>query len=284
MGTHPRLFVTQTAPSFGAVHTVTADGSCVRRRRDKLLVVLARPPRLLLAVSRGGRPAIGPPLCVDCFDFDGAVLWNAHASRLWNNTVQGIRRSLAKAGGVVQTNLKNVAQMHYLKVAEVQRRGLIHIHSVIRADGPESIDVEPPEWLTPELLSKVVRGSIGRATALRLDGKSVRWGKFLDIRDLGTTTDDAKKVASYIAKYSTKTTDGTRDLARQFHSRRQIEELVDNPHFRQLALTAWDLAARPVFEPLNLRNHAHAFGYTGQLITKSREYSTTFAALARSAD
>ena len=141
----------------------------------------------------------------------------------------GIRRSLAKAGGVVQTNLKEVAQIHYLKVAEVQRRGLIHIHSVIRADGPESIDVDPPEWLTPEVLSKVVRDSIGRASATRLDGKTVRWGRMLDIRDLGPVTDDAKKVASYVAKYSTKTTDGTRDLARRFHSRRQIEELVDNP-------------------------------------------------------
>lgn len=279
VGSHPRLFVTTTAPSFGAVHTVTADGCCVRRRRDKSTWCSHGRLAYCSQYHEAEDPQLGRPLCVDCFDFAGAVLWNAHASRLWNNTVQGIRRSLAKAGGVVQTNLKNVAQMHYLKVAEVQRRGLIHIHSVIRADGPKSIGVEPPEWLTPELLSKVVRDSIGRASAVRLDGKSVRWGKILDIRDLGLTTDDAKKVASYVAKYSTKTTDGTRDLARRFHSRRQIEELVDNPHFRQLALTAWDLAARPVFEPLHFRRHAHTFGYTGQLITKSREYSTTFSAL-----
>ena len=29
---HPRLFVTLTAPSFGAVHTITARGDCVTRR------------------------------------------------------------------------------------------------------------------------------------------------------------------------------------------------------------------------------------------------------------
>jgi hypothetical protein len=279
VGSHPRLFVTTTAPSFGAVHTITANGGCVRRRRDKPL--WCRHGRLASCSQYHDQDDrnLGRPLCMDCFDFTGAVLWNAHASRLWNNTVQRIRRSLAEAGGVVQTNLKDVAQLHYLKVAEVQRRGLIHIHSVIRADGPESIDVDPPEWLTAELLSKVVRDSVGGASALRLDGKSVRWGKVMDIRDLGLTADDAKKVASYIAKYSTKTTDGTRELARRFHSRRQIEELVDNRHFRQLALSAWDLAVQPVFEPLRLRNHAHAFGYTGQLITKSRGYSTTFAAL-----
>ena len=87
------------------------------------------------------------------------------------------------------------------------------------------------------------------------------------------------KVAAYVAKYSTKTTDGSKELARRFRLRRQIENLVDDPHYRRLALSTWDLAERPAFEPLHLRDHAHAFGFTGQLITKSREYSTTFAAL-----
>lgn len=32
VGRHPRLFVTLTAPSFGAVHTITAHGHCVGAR------------------------------------------------------------------------------------------------------------------------------------------------------------------------------------------------------------------------------------------------------------
>jgi hypothetical protein len=107
----------------------------------------------------------------------------------------------------------------------------------------------------------------------------VRWGRVLDIRDLALTSDDATKVASYVAKYSTKTTDGSKELARRFHSRRQIVSLLDDRHYRGLALAAWGLAERPAFAALHLRDHAHAFGFTGQLITKSREYSTTFAAL-----
>lgn len=279
VGTHPRLFLTTTAPSFGSVHTIGVKGDCVRRRRDTSPWCAHGRPAFCSQYHDPEDPLLGRPLCPDCFDYEGAVLWNAHASRLWNNTVQWIRRSLAEAGGVAQTKLKDVAQLHYLKVAEVQRRGLIHLHSVIRVDGPESIEVDPPEWLTAELLTKVIRDSVARASAVRLDGKTVRWGRMLDVRDLGLVADDARKVASYVAKYSTKTTDGSRDLARRFHSRREIEELVDSPHFQRLALTSWDLAARPAFEPLNLRIHAHAFGYTGQLITKSREYSTTFAAL-----
>jgi uncharacterized Zn-finger protein len=278
---HPRLFVTMTAPSFGAVHTITDRGGCVTHPSSASMSPLCAHNRATICPLRHTKkdPSLGQPLCAECFDFEGAVLWNAHASRLWNNTVQLIRRSLAHEGGVPQSNLKKVAQLHYLKVAEVQRRGLVHIHSVVRADGPESIDVDPPRWLTAGLLAGVIRDSVARAEAQRLDGQFIRWGKVLDIRDLALTPDDAKKVASYVAKYSTKTTDGTRELARRFNSRRQIEELVDGPHVRQLALTAWDLAERPEFESLHLRYHANAFGYTGQLITKSRAYSTTFGAL-----
>jgi hypothetical protein len=68
----------------------------------------------------------------------------------------------------------------------------------------------------------------------------------------------------------TKTADGSKDLARQFKSRRQIQMLVDDPHARRLALTSWTMNLRPEFRALRLREHAHTFGFTGQLITKSR--------------
>jgi hypothetical protein len=86
-------------------------------------------------------------------------------------------------------------------------------------------------------------------------------------------------VASYLAKYVTKTTDGSTELAHRFSSRRQIESLVDDPHVRKLAVTSWNLAIRPELELFHLRDHAHTFGFTGLPITKSRDYSTTFAAL-----
>jgi hypothetical protein len=207
------------------------------------------------------------------------VLWNAHASKLWNNTVQAIRRSLAEAGGLRQKELKSTAQVHYLKVAEMQRRGLIHFHAILRADGPGSIDADPPPWLSSEVMASVVRHSVRTATAFGLDGRTIRWGERFDIQDLGQSDGDNTKVPSYVAKYATKTTDGTLELARQFHSRRQIQNLIDDPHARTLALTAWDLDLSATWGPLRLRDHAHAFGFTGQLITKSRDYSTTFAAL-----
>jgi hypothetical protein len=285
VGTHPRLFVTLTAPSFGPVHTITAGGGCVARRPSSqgssIQKGRCQHDRSLSCVRRHllEDPQLGRPICHECFDYEAAVLWNAHIGRLWNNTIQAIRRSLAEIGGVAQTKLKSLAQVHYLKVAEVQRRGLVHLHVIVRVDGPHDIDIEPPDWLTSELLTDVIRRAVRTCSANALDGETIRWGRMLDIRDLRSDAADVTKVSSYVAKYATKTTDGSRELARRFHSRRQIEMLIDGPHARRLALAAWDLDLRPELERLHLRDHAHTFGFTGQLITKSRQYSTTFAAL-----
>ncbi len=284
VSTHPRLFITLTAPSFGTVHTINSRGGCIRnypseaQSRGNQLCAHGR------ALSCRVRhqidaPELGRPLCVGCFDYEGAVLWNAHASQLWNNTIQSIRRTLAEAGGLRQKFLKSDAQLHYLKVGELQRRGLMHFHVILRADGPVGKVGQVPAWLTIELLLSVVRQSLRRATAVGEGESAYRWGHRLDVQDLGSTEGDAGAVSSYLAKYVTKTTDGSRELSRQFTSRRQIRNLVDDPHSQQLALTAWGLDLRPELRPLRLRRHAHVFGFTGQLITKSRSYSTTFTAL-----
>ena len=279
VATHPRLFITLTAPSFGSVHTIRDGGGCVARQRT-LKSKCAHGRHTSCARRHNDNDIdLGRPLCEKCFDYRGAVLWNAHASRLWNNTIQLVRRLLASEGGVGQPNLRDVAQLQYLKVAEVQRRGLAHFHCVLRLDGPESIDAEPPSWASTELLERVVRTSIERASTPELNGRTIRWGRIYDIQDLAQREEEAAKVAAYVAKYAAKTTDGSKELARQFRSRRQIVSLVDDLHFRRLALTAWDLGGEAKFDSMRLREHAHTFGFTGQLITKSRAFSTTIAAL-----
>ena len=284
VGSHPRLFVTLTAPSFGAVHTIRAGGECVVRASTPKTGSNQRScahGRVLLCRVRHAEdsPELGRPLCAECFDYEGAILWNAHASRLWNKTIQSIRRSLAEAGGLRQKHLKSEAQVHYLKVAELQRRGLVHFHVLVRADGPDNVGDATPTWLTTELLQQVMTKSIRLSSVVSFDGVEYRWGRLLDVQDLGATAQDANTVASYLAKYVTKTADGSKDLARQFKSRRQIQMLVDDPHARRLALTSWTMNLRPEFRALRLREHAHTFGFTGQLITKSRNFSTTFKAL-----
>ena len=112
-----------------------------------------------------------------------------------------------------------------------------------------------------------------------IDGRPVRWGYIYDVQDLALHDGEAVRVAAYVAKYAAKTTDGSKELARRFRSRRQITTLIDDSHLRHLAISAWDLGGEAKYESIRLRAHAHTFGFTGQLITKSRAFSTTFAAL-----
>jgi hypothetical protein len=91
--------------------------------------------------------------------------------------------------------------------------------------------------------------------------------------------DDDRRVASYIAKYATKVTDESNNLATRLVSRRQIERLAITEHLREMVLSAWDLGAEKNLKSLRLREHAHTLGFAGQLITKSRRYSTTFREL-----
>jgi len=101
---HPCLFVTLTAPSFGAVHT----------RRDKNGRPLPCRPRRAGGTCPHGRPLacnerhhtddprIGTPICADCYDYTGAVLFNATAPELWRRFTINLRRTLARMAGMTQ--------------------------------------------------------------------------------------------------------------------------------------------------------------------------------------
>jgi uncharacterized Zn-finger protein len=269
---HPRLFLTLTAPSFGIVHARRSDGSC-------------QPGRLRfcahgrsLACSRrhdDADPQIGSPLCDICYHFAGAVLWNAESSRLWNRTFEQIRRRLAIALGVSFEELSKHVRLNYLKVAEFQRRGLAHYHVVFRADGPGAPFSPPPSDLTTQRLASIIEGVV-KDFAVTGPRWSVSWGQQFHLADASTLNRDDLRIAAYLAKYATKSADGSMDFAQRFRSRSEILNLEAPAHLQQLALTAWDLAQDPSLVHLNTRGHAHAFGFRGQLITKSRHYSTRF--------
>jgi hypothetical protein len=121
-----------------------------------------------------------------------------------------------------------------------------------------------------------VISSVVKEFSLATTHGRVRWGQQHRVADASSLDRDDLRIAAYVAKYATKTTDGSLDFARRFHSRDEILKLDVAPHLRRLALTTWDLALEPSLASMNLRRHAHAFGVRGQLITKSRHYSTRF--------
>jgi hypothetical protein len=135
---HPAVFVTFTAPSFGHVHTRPFDAAgepkrC-RPRRDAP-VCEHGVPLSCGAVHDEDDPCLGEPLCLDCYDHQGAVIWNNALGELWRRTVPVyLPRTLAHLTGMTQGRLREHVRVAYAKVAEYQRRGLVHLHAVIRLD------------------------------------------------------------------------------------------------------------------------------------------------------
>lgn len=283
---HPQLFVTLTAPSFGAVHR---SGERKGRR------LLCRPRRNSgpcphgIALSCTARhsendPLLGDPLCADCFDYRGAVLWNAHLSALWVRTCARLYREVAAAAGLSTPRLRRLARLSYFKVVEFQARGLAHLHVVLRADGGGGPADPPPPWLDAAALSTAVAAAVarshvpvraGRASGLR----RARWGREFDIRVLDPAAGDADAIAGYIAKYASKTADARGWLSHAIRTRAEVERLALRPHLVALVRAAWVLGCHRNLAPWRLREHAHTLGYGGQFSSKSVAYSTTFSAL-----
>lgn len=66
---------------------------------------------------------VGQALCLDCYDYTGAVLFNACAGDLWRRVCIYLRRELAGAASVPRSRLVEVARLSFAKVAEYQTRG-----------------------------------------------------------------------------------------------------------------------------------------------------------------
>ncbi|MCQ4041980.1 replication initiator [Streptantibioticus rubrisoli] len=283
----PRLFLTLTAPSFGTVHR-TSDGKRCQPRRDSGHCEHGRPIGCGL-VHADTDPQVGQPLCTACYDYPAHILWHAYAGRLWKAFTDNLYNHLAARVGHTRTDLRHTVRVSYAKVAEYQRRAAVHVHAVVRIDGNGSPDAPPPIWATADLLAQTVR-TAAAAVNLRapysaaLGEHELTWGAQLDTRTLRAfgagdgLADDA--VAAYVAKYITKGANDTGVGAdHRITDPAEIDQAPVSPHVRTLMHTCWRLGSLPELAPLRLRAWAHTLGYRGQVLTKSRRYSTTYAAL-----
>ena len=288
---HPCVFATFTAPSFGPVHTrVVTTGGKVSRCRPRRKANYCPHGRRLSCGQRHKEDdaCLGKPLCPDCYDYAAAVVWNAHAPELWRRTVIGIRRRLAKIARQRGIRVK----LSYAKVAEFQRRGLIHFHAIFRLDGldpahPERT-VPPHPALTADVLAEVIRQAASVtwfATVphpAKPKGWDIRWGAQVDPRvvrltDDGEITDVA--VASYLAKYATKSTEPVGVLPAKITPANAPVYADPRTHQGRLIAACLKLGAHPHEDFRALRRWAHMLGYRGHFATKSRRYSTTMRVL-----
>jgi hypothetical protein len=155
---HPAVFVTLTAPGFGLVHRGPGrDGIPVacRPRRDRPVCEHGQPASCGRRHA-DGEQAIGQPLCPECFDYAGAVLFNASVPGLWDQQVQAVRAQLAAGTGLSQRALRRQVRLSFGKVAEYQERGLVHVHAVFRLDGPDGPGDPAPPWADADLLRAAI--------------------------------------------------------------------------------------------------------------------------------
>ena len=299
---HPCVFAAFTAPSFGPVHSRRMRGKTVlpcRPRRDHKE---RRCPhgRDISCPRRHNEddPRLGRPLCADCYDYEAAVLFNAYAGNLWRRFTTYLPRYVARRAGLTQQQLRALVRVRYVKVAEYQERGVVHFHAVIRLDAVGE-DYQPPDGrFTADLLADAIRDA---AAAVRLiqgpdedhpdcPALVLRFGTQVDPRPVRPAADglpgtgrklSVDAVANYIAKYATKSLTAPGMPSRPLRSRFDIDGLRCSLHYKRMIAAAWRLGARPATGNARMRKAAHALGWGGHFLTKSRRYSTTFGRLRR---
>jgi hypothetical protein len=247
---HPAVFFTLTAPSFGPVHTqpLGADGRPLpcRARRD---APVCRHGVLLScrAVHEDGDPCLGEPLCPECFDYRSAVVWNNTLGALWRYTTIYVPRALARLAGMTPKQLRLQARPAYVKVAEYQRRGLVHLHVLARLDRAmcryRRHEIHPPRVrFTSELLEHAIRAAIADVSAPspdELGGGRVCWGGQLDVQQL-TTGEQRGEIAGYLAKYATKSTEQAGGLLHRI-APEEIDSARVREHVKRYMRTAFEL-------------------------------------------
>src|SRR3569833_978784 len=189
VSSHPRVFLTLSAPSFGAVHS----------RRERAGKPLPCRPRKDHPICPHGRPEacgyrhetdsliLGQPICGDCYDYPAAVLWNAHAPELWRRLTLALPKQLAARVGITLKIFRQAARLSYARVIEYQRRGLNHNHREDHHDDPDGPDQPPPPWATSELLNEAIRAAVDdvEVAVPHPDGGGdpllVGWGRQVDV-------------------------------------------------------------------------------------------------------
>ena len=202
VATHPAVFATFTAPSFGPVHTRsvrlhTCTGKahcrcqaqpCHARREAEV----CPHGRKLACFNRHARDdaRLGQPLCPDCYDHNAHVVWNNTAGELWRRTKQAIERHLNQLAR--HRGLPYGVRVSHGKAAEYQARGAVHFHVLLRLDGLDDDDparlLPPPPGITAADLEDATRHAAATIAYLtgphpaKPTGWHITWGSELDVR------------------------------------------------------------------------------------------------------
>jgi hypothetical protein len=191
-----------------------------------------------------------------------------------------------------------VLRVSYAKVAEFQRRGVVHFHGIIRIDGAG--DDYPPTTVTvtDEAFTTAVRAAAGDAEVAAPLSETcatrLGFGEQIDIRPLRTDLiDDVEEaghnsgldgagpvtsgmVAAYIAKYATKAAEDF-GLDSTVRTAAIAQRAGLRPHVAAMVWAAERLAE--LRDYAGLLRWVHMLGFRGHFTTKSRRFSVTLGSL-----
>jgi hypothetical protein len=291
VSTHPAVFATFTAPSFGTVHTRhVRNHTCRSRRRCDCRAEPCHArrsgdpaaglcphgnPAVCWARHETGDKVLGRPLCLDCYDHDHQVVWNLYSGELWHRTKQAAERYLAQLCKrrripyiMVVTTSGKVRRIPPIrlspgKVAELQTRAAVHFHAIARLDGVDPNDpdavVPPPAGITAADLDNAIRhaaAQIGFHTPPHPNqpgGWPITWGEQVDVASITADGDITDgMVAGYLAKYATKSTEVTGHTSARLDADTIGDHAdPDGDHIQRLIDACWRIG-RPTHTPLPL--------------------------------
>lgn len=174
-------FITFTAPgsqTFGRTHQRVVK----KRKANKSHVVRCSCKH----THREDDVRIGTPINPSTYRYDLAAAFNAASSRLLAITLQRLGRARNE-------------KLSYARVAEFQKRGLIHFHVLVKG------------VIAPEMIREVVLGNVDEEANVLSEPVSHdgwQWGEQVDVKVIDK--DDKKQVGYYLLKlisYSLKGTD-----------------------------------------------------------------------------
>ncbi|MDQ2790966.1 MAG: replication initiation protein, partial [Actinomycetota bacterium] len=174
-------------------------------------------------------------------------------------------------------------RVSFVKVAEFQRRGVVHFHALIRLDGPGE-DYQPPQLsIDAAGLADAIRHAAAhvRLTVEMPDGSGLvlRFGEQLDTQTVnGGQAEELtpEHAARYIAKYATKSAEDF-GLGDRRISPETLPLLDVSDHAQRLVRQAWQLGEHEAYD--GLRRWVHMLGFRGHFASKSRRYSITLGAI-----
>lgn len=243
---------------------------------------------------------LGAPINFDEFDYEKAVSWNAKVPELWRRFLIALERELPNQ------------KIEYVKVVEIQRRGLFHIHAILR--------IEPAIFTRKNILVRnVIQIAIKDASKVpEVEGH--KFGVQTDVKFAkqrppkkrrGESTKDYKirvnktptrnTFARYLAKYATKGMEHATEKGvnskylRAHHMKLRVAAMPASKEWQVGAFIKLhkDLRNNPeksgTIEQTKQRirsrgqSKIQSFGFSGQFLTKSKRYSTTFKAIREEA-